>query len=246
MLPFVVKGTVAALAPLVVPALLAAQLPAGDAAVRAGNYAAARAAYPRVLAADSLNERALYRLAILDGWDGKLVRSLARLTRLRRLDPRDPDIMVTHAQVLAWANQTPASQALYDSVLARYPDRVDALAGRARAVAWHGDLDRAEQLWRGALTGHPDAAELLIGLAQTLYWKGQPELAESYAARARAVAPEDRTVLELARELRAAVRPSVRTTVDGAGDSDGNSFVAQEAYYEASLSAAVRGMRWEA
>src|SRR5204862_7799231 len=54
-------------------------------------------------------------------------------------------------------------------------------------------------------------------------------------------APQDRTVLERGRELRAAVRPSVRTTVDGAGDSDGNTFVAQEAYYEASLGTAVRG-----
>jgi len=81
----------------------------------------------------------------------------------------------------------------------------------------------------------------LIGLAQTLYWKGQPALAEGYAARARVLAPQDRSVLELERELRAAVRPSVRTTVDGAGDSDGNTFVAQEAYYEASLSTAVRG-----
>src|ERR1041385_3157981 len=241
MLPFVVKGTVAALAPLVVPALLAAQLPAGDAAFRAGNYAAARAAYTRVLAADSLNERALYRLAILDGWDGKLVRSLARLTRLRRIDPRDPDIMVTHAQVLAWANQTPASQALYDSVLARYPDRVDALAGRARAVAWHGDLDRAEQLWRGALTGHPDAAELLIGLAATLYWKGPPERGGSYAARPRAVAPEDRTARDLERLVRAARRAEIATSADGASDSDRNDFVAQDATLTSSLGANVRG-----
>src|SRR3989442_3315530 len=46
-----------------------------------GDYAAARASYERVLAADSSNERAMYRLAILDSWDGKLVRSLARIAR---------------------------------------------------------------------------------------------------------------------------------------------------------------------
>src|SRR5256885_16969690 len=77
----------------------------------------------------------LYRLAILDSWDGKLVRSLARFIRLRRIDPRDPDIMVSHAQGLAWAGQTAASEALYDSVLLRFPGRADALAGRARAIA---------------------------------------------------------------------------------------------------------------
>ena len=220
---------------------LAAQLPAADQAFQQGNYAAARAAYEWVLAADSTNERALYRLAILDGWDGRLVRSLARFIRLRRIDPTDPDIMVTHAQVLAWAGKTPASEALYDSVLVRFPDRADALAGRARTIAWGGDLDRAEGLWRKALDRHPDEPELLVGLAQTLYWKGQPDLAAVYTTRARAVAPEDRTVRDLARAVRAALRPEIATNVDGASDSDDNDFVAQEATVTTSLGADLRG-----
>lgn len=220
---------------------LAAQLPAADQAFQRGDYAAARAGYERVLASDSTNQRALYRLAILDSWDGKLIRSLARFVKLRRVDPRDPDIMVTHAQVLAWAGRTAASQALYDSVLARFPDRADALAGRARATAWGGDLDRAEGLWRTALERHPDDPELLVGLAQTLYWKGQPDLAAAYATRARAVAPEDRTVRDLARAVRAALRPEIATKMDGATDSDHNAFVAQEATISTSLGSDLRG-----
>ena len=220
---------------------LAGQLPEADAAFRAGKYAAARAAYTRVLAADSLNERALYRLAILDSWDGQLVRSLARFIRLRRIDPRDPDIMASHAQVLAWAGKTATSEALYDSVLVRFPDRADALAGRARAIAWSGDLDRAEELWRKALERHADNPELLIGLAQTLYWKGQPGLAETYAARARAVAPEDRMARDLERVVRAALRPEVSTSVDGATDSDRNDLVAQEGTITSSLGSNLRG-----
>jgi len=223
------------------PVRLQAQLPAADSAFGKGDYAAARGAYEHVLARDSTNERALYRLAILDSWDGKLDRSLARFAKVRRLDPRDPDIMLSHAQVLAWAGRTGKSAALYDSVLVRFPDRTDALAGRARATAWSGDLDSAEQLWRAALDRHPDAAELLIGLAQTLYWKGQPELAESYVVRARAVAPEDRTARDLERELRAALRPEVSTSVDGSTDSDMNDVVTQEGTVTTSLSEAVRG-----
>ena len=220
---------------------LAAQLPAADQAFLRGEYAAARAGYERVLAADSSNERAMYRLAILDSWDGELVRSLARFARLRRIDPRDPDIMVTHAQVLAWAGRTAPSEALYDSVLARFPDRADALAGRARAIAWSGDLDRAEVLWRTALERHADNPELLIGLAQTLFWKGQPGLAEAYAARARALAPQDRTARDLERVVRAALRPEVSTSVDGATDSDRNDFVAQEGTIASSLGSDLRG-----
>src|SRR2546430_6075787 len=95
-------------------------------------------------------------------------------------------------------------------------------------------LDRAEGLWRTALERHPDDPELLVGLAQTLYWKGQPDLAAVYATRARAVAPEDRTARDLARAVRAALRPEIATNVDGAGDSDHNDFVAQEATVSAS------------
>lgn len=238
----VTKGGTVVLIAVLLARSLAAQLPEAEAAFGKGDYAAARAGYERVLAADSLNQRALYRLAILDSWDGKLARSLARLTRLRRLEPRDEDIMVTHAQVLAWAGQTAASAVLYDSVLTRSPDRSDALAGQARAIAWGGDLDRAEELWRKALERHPDDAELLIGLAQTLFWKGQPGLAEAYAARARAVAPGDRTARDLERVVRAALRPEVATSVDGATDSDNNDFVAQEGTVTASLGTHLRGV----
>ncbi len=221
---------------------LAAQLPQGDSAFQRGDYRAARAAYERVLAADSTNVRALHQLAVLDSWDGKLGRSLERLARLRQLAPGDADVMVDQARVLAWAGRTRASEALYDSVLMRFPGRTDALAGRARAVAWSGDLDRAEQLWRDALALHPDAPEVLIGLAQTLYWKGEPGLAEAYATRARELAPGDRTALELERALRAALRPEIVTSSEGAGDSDHNDFVALNGSYTTSLSPAVRGV----
>jgi len=237
----VTRGIALSLSVALLTRPLAAQLPAADQAFQRGDYSSARAGYERVLATDSSNERALYRLAILDSWDGKLVRSLARFIRLRRIDPRDPDIMVSHAQVLAWAGRTAASEALYDSVLVRFPDRADALAGRARAIAWSGDLDRAEELWRKALERHADNPELLMGLAQTLYWKGQPGLAETYAARARAVAPEDRTVRDLERVVRAALRPEVSTSVDGATDSDRNDFVAQEGTITSSLGSDLRG-----
>src|SRR2546430_896991 len=117
-----------ALLVLAVARPLAAQLPEADEAFRRGDYRAARAGYERVLAGDSLNVRALYRLAILDSWDGKLARALARFARLRRLEPKDEDIQVSQAQVLAWTGDTRSSEALYDSVLARAPRRAGAPA----------------------------------------------------------------------------------------------------------------------
>jgi tetratricopeptide (TPR) repeat protein len=220
---------------------LGAQLPRAEDAFKGGRLAEARAAYEQVLATDSLNLRALYRLAILDSWDGQFDRALARFVRLRRLEPQDPDFMVAHARVLSWAKRTPEALALYDTVLARSPGRADALAGRARVVAWSGDLGRAERLWREALALHPDDAELLIGLAQTLYWNDQPALARVLTARARVLAPGDPTAQDLERALRAALRPDIETSVDGAGDIDHNDFVAQEATLTGALGSALRG-----
>ena len=218
-----------------------AQLPQAEEAFRRGDYRAARAGYEAALSQDSSNVRALYRLAILDSWEGKLQRSLERFIRLRRLEPIDPDIMVAHARVLAWAGRNRESELLYDSVLAHAPDRADALAGRARAVAWAGDLDRAERLWRDALAAHPDDPEILVGLAQTLFWKGQPELATSYVARARELAPEDRAASDLLSLLRAALRPELASSANYARDSDKNAFFAHDASFISALGPDLRG-----
>ena len=220
---------------------LAGQLPQADAAFRRGDYAAAREAYARVLATDSTNVQAWYRLAILDSWGGELTRSLERFARARRLAPRDEDVMVAQAAALGWSGRRNAAEALYDSVLARSPRRPDALAGRARVVAWSGDLRRSERLWRAALDAAPDNPELLLGLAQTLFWQGHVGLAQKYASRARALAPADTAALDLERALRAARRPEVASSVDGAGDSDDNAFVAEEATLAMALGEKRRG-----
>src|SRR6267378_2541192 len=220
---------------------LAAQLPEAEEAFRRGDQRAARAGFEAVLRQDSANVRALYRLAVLDSWDGKLQRSLERFGRLRQLEPADPDIMVAHARVLAWSGKTGAAERLYDSVLVTHPDRSDALAGRARTVAWGGDLDRAERLWRSALEVHPEDAEILVGLAQTLFWRGKPELAESYVSRARQLAPDEREARDLLSLVRAARRPGIATAGSYAHDSDDNAFVAQDGSITGSLGRDLRG-----
>jgi Tfp pilus assembly protein PilF len=219
----------------------AAQLPEAEDAFARGDYRIARQLYDSVLSLDSLNPRALYRLAVLDSWDGKLDRSLARFAALRRVEPTDLDIMVAHAKVLSWAGQTRWSEALYDSVLATAPDRVDALAGRARAEAWDGNLERAERLWREALERHPDEPEILVGLAQTLYWEGEPALAEGYAARARQLAPADKTARDLFDQVRSERRPVVSVSMDAADDIEHNSSVLLTGAFSASPRPDLRG-----
>src|SRR5439155_1380427 len=167
---------------------LTAQLPDAEAAFKRGDYRAARAAYERALAADSTNVRALYQLAILDSWDGKLGRSLERFGRLRRLASQDGDIMVAQARVLAWADRTVAAGALYDSVLARAPDRTDALAGR-RCGARCGPVGGALR----SIPSRPARASALGGRSPRP-WAPRPRCrrASAYGDSTRTVAPGPR------------------------------------------------------
>ncbi|HZH39532.1 MAG TPA: tetratricopeptide repeat protein [Gemmatimonadales bacterium] len=220
---------------VLLPSPGAGQILRADSAFVAGDFAQARTLYEQVLAVDSLNERALWRLALLDSWDNHVDRSLQRFARVRRLDPANTDLMIAHARVLSWAGRTAEAVALYDTALTRDSSRVDALSGRAQSVAWAGDLERAEGLWRKALAGHPDDATLLVGLAQTLYWKGEPGLARAYVDRARAAAPGDASVRDLEKILRAAVRPDFGTSFTGAGDSDNETFYSQDLWLSGAL-----------
>ncbi|HKR57175.1 MAG TPA: tetratricopeptide repeat protein, partial [Gemmatimonadales bacterium] len=228
-------------AALIATTPVAGQVLRADSAFVAGDFARARTLYEEVLSADSLNERALWRLALLDSWDNQMDRSLRRFARARQLDPANTDLMVAQARVLSWAGHTTDAVALYDSALVRDSSRVDALVGRAQSVAWAGDLDRAEGLWRSALVDHPDDPTLLVGLAQTLYWKGEPGLARAYVDRARAVAPGDASARDLEKILRAAVRPDFGTSFTGAGDSDHETFYSQDLWLSGPVLGVTRG-----
>lgn len=226
---------------LLLPSLTAAQLPEAEDAFNRGDFRTARVLYDSALALDSLNPRALFRLATLDSWDGKLKRSLARFAVLRRIERNVPDEMIAHARVLSWSGQLKWAAALYDSVLAIDSTRTDAVAGRARMVAWQGDLNRAERMWRVALERYPDDPEILVGLGQTLEWQGEPDLAELYVARARQFAPSDREANDLLAQVRAERRPLFRVTTDGANDIERNSFVALTGSVSALLRPALQG-----
>ena len=226
---------------LLLPRPAAAQLPEAEDAFSRGDFRHARVLYDSALALDSLNPRALFRLATLDSWEGKLKRSLARFALLRRIELNQPDEMIAHARVLSWSGQLRWAAALYDSVLAIDSTRTDAIAGQARMIAWQGDLNRAERMWRDALSRYPDDPEVLVGLGQTLEWQGEPDLAELYVARARQLAPSDREANDLLSQVRAERRPLLRITSDAANDIEHNRFLAFTGSVTALLKPSLQG-----
>lgn len=156
------------------------QMPGGNAAWNAGRYAEARAAYDRVLAADSLNVRANLRVGILLSWAGQLDSAITFVRRARRGDLTDNDLQVIEARIHAWHGEYDLAVAQYDSVLRRDPAQRDAALGRAVTLSWADRFAEADAAYRTLLARNPADTAALTGRAQVAAWSG-----DNAAARQR-------------------------------------------------------------
>lgn len=211
---------VATLTALAAP--LAAQQREGDDAWNQGRFADARAAYERVLAADSTAFRANLRMGVLLSWRGKQDSALVFIARARRSEPKDLEARLIEAKVLAWDGRHAAAIVRYDSVLAEQPDLTEAEVGRARVRAWSGDLAGAEQGFRSVLATEPRNADALAGLGYVYHWQGREGPAERYARAALAADSTNEIARELWKAVRAATRPSTDLSANWSNDSDRN------------------------
>lgn len=169
--------------------LVSAQSQAADSAWHAGNYPEARAQYQRVLAQDSNSTRALYRLAVLTSWDNKLDSSLMLIRRARALEPLDPDLRFTEAQVLSWANQFDESLVKWDSLLLLTPERRDAALARARTLAWANRFPEAGEAYAQLIQRDSTDPAGYIGRGQVYAWRGDYSAAIADYERALQIKP---------------------------------------------------------
>jgi len=202
------------------PAL--AQTPTADSLWNAGDYAGARAEYQRSLQENPGYVRALYRLAIMAAWDGRLDSALTLLQNARGVEPNDPDVRLQEATVLTWAGRYREALARYDSLVAEFPERRDPRFGRARALAWSGHQARADREFRAILAADPNDVEALVALAQLRLWQGRTREADHYNDLALRAAPDNRSARELQAQVRAIRRPRLDVGLGVSHDSDGN------------------------
>lgn len=174
---------------------LSAQTQSADSAWRAGNYAAARVEYQRVLAQDSTSTRSLYRLAVLTSWDNKLDSSLMLIRRARALEPLDPDLRFTEAQVLSWASEFDASLQKWDSLLLLMPERRDAALARARTLAWANRFNEAGAAYEQLIQRDSTDPAAYVGRGQVYAWKGDHSAAIADYERALRIKPNDADAL---------------------------------------------------
>jgi tetratricopeptide (TPR) repeat protein len=172
------------------PSPLAAQVPAGDSAWAAGDYAAARLHYETGLQRNPGSVRALYRLGILLAWDGKLDSSLTLLQLAREVEPGEPDVRLQEATVLSWKGKYRASLSKWDSLLTEFPDRRDAAYGRARTLSWAGRMKQADSAYAALAASDPGDLDALAGRGQVAAWRGDYNAAARFYHEALARDPD--------------------------------------------------------
>jgi tetratricopeptide (TPR) repeat protein len=175
---------------LALSARLSAQVAAGDSAWTRERYGAARVAYEAELRDNPRSVRSLYRLAVLNAWDGNLDSSLALLRAARAVEPEDPDVRQQQATVLSWQGKFGASLVLWDSLLAQHPQRREAAQGRARTLAWAGRLKEAERAYATLYRSDTTDVDALVGRAQVAGWSGDLGHAAEYYRQALAQNPD--------------------------------------------------------
>jgi tetratricopeptide (TPR) repeat protein len=138
---------------LAVTATVAAAQDAADQAWRAGDMATARRLYAERLAADSTDDRALHRVALMEAWDGRYEQSLRLFGQLLALGP-NLEAEVDRARVVAWRGQPGDAARMLTELLRREPGYIPALEARAEFLAWAGEHGQA-------VTSYEALAEIL-------------------------------------------------------------------------------------
>lgn len=182
----------------------------------------------------------VYQARVLS-WDGRYRAAVLRYDSVLAEHPDNREAAFGRAQTLAWDNRFKEADAGFARLAESDPEDLDALAGRALVASWRGDLAGAARQYHAALARNPEHLPSLNGMAQVRLWQGRAEEARSYAARARAAQPDDRTARDLESQIRASVRPRVEVTLGWSHDSDDNTLWWQQLATSMAIGPGLRG-----
>lgn len=175
----------------VTAAAAAAQDPA-DQAWRSGDVETARRLYAERLAADSTDDRALHRMALMEAWDGRYEQSLRLFDRLLSLGP-NLEARVDRARVVAWRGQPAEAARMLTALLRREPGYIPALEARAEFLAWAGEHGQAVASYEALAEILPENRSVRSARARILAWTSRlDESIMLYDSLVRSD-PDDRT-----------------------------------------------------
>ena len=165
------------------------------AAWRAGATDRAFLLYARVLAADSLDEIALHRSALVEAWRERYDTSIKLFDRLLRAHPENVEARIDRGRVFAWAGRCPSASAVFDSLLRIDPSNRAAQLSRAQVLLWASQMDRARASYAALVAADPHDMEAVGGLARADAWSGR--LVDAERTWRAALAAEPRNVAAL-------------------------------------------------
>ncbi len=184
---------------LLVGALLCCPLTAAQSQTRAdsawgqGDLVTARELYARQIAADSTDQRALHRLALMLAWDEQYDASLRLFAHLLGLRPFNIEAAVDRARVHAWRGELSVAIRQLDQLLSEFPSYLPALQARAQFTTWAGDWDAALATYSRIERITPGDADVARDRARVLAWSSEYRAARAVYDSLRASDPEDRT-----------------------------------------------------
>src|SRR5256714_5410768 len=157
-----------------------ATLVRADSAYQAGAYPLATTLFEQIVSRDQDPPSiAIFRLATLRSWDGRVGEADALYRRYIAKEPRDAEGRIALARTLAWGGHYGEAIATYDTLIATNQRTRDAVVGRAQTLAWSGRLDEALSAYKAWIGGHPIDRDAAMDYARALAWNGQ--LAEAEA-----------------------------------------------------------------
>jgi tetratricopeptide (TPR) repeat protein len=149
---------------------------------------------------------------------------LARITyeRLLQADPGSVRANYRLGILASWDGKLDSALVLIRRARSVEPGDPDIRTTEARVISWTGRLDQAIALYDSVVIENPRHAEALAGLAQVHLWEGRYFRADSYVRRSLAAEPENRTALEIARQIRSSTQTQPELTIGWSNDSDDN------------------------
>jgi tetratricopeptide (TPR) repeat protein len=168
---------------------------AADSAWDAGDMVTAERLFRERLAADSNDQRALQRMALLLAWGEHYDESLRLYDRLLRLAPENADARIERARVIAWSGDPARAAEELDPVIAERPTYVAALKARAQFLSWAGEYTDAVATYDRIIEITPGDIEARRDQARVLSWGRQYDEAAAIYGDLLAVDPSDMDAL---------------------------------------------------
>ena len=168
----------------------------GSVEAQMGNWAEARKAFEKAIAADSSYTKARIHLGVLDRQQSDLGASIDTLEAATRVEPPDAEAFVEYGRTLAAAGRDEAAVPAYEQALKLNPNLPGAAADIAMSLQRMGRQQDAIPWFEKALVAEPRNVSVLtnLGLALTLTGKAKEGL--DYFARAQKESPRDATIFK--------------------------------------------------